>query len=203
MYLSIICHDAAATSASVVWPAPWSSNIIFDFPRNFSGGVVVSCAMVRSATQPSTPFVVTSNETEKSASTVLRITGTHATTNPEASTDDPAQTTVLTCPDLTPSWGAGEDTLYIAGLGHDHGSRTIVSYPLPDNQIYNSPGTGFDGASLGLCSTDSNLGTLSPGDFEISDSEAAVMFTIAVRAEEVATDIVIEELSKQVYYPYS
>jgi len=82
-------------------------------------------------------------------------------------------------PDLDPAnWGT-EETLWFATCGVDT-SRTISVYPLASNNSADVSG-GSTGATLGVCSTNSAVGSLNPGTFTISASDDWGALTVAVR----------------------
>lgn len=82
-------------------------------------------------------------------------------------------------PALDPANWATEDVLWIAACALDT-SRTISVYPLAGrNTADNSGGSG--GATLGICTSESAVGSLDPGTFTISASDDWVAATIAIR----------------------
>lgn len=72
-----------------------------------------------------------------------------------------------------------EDTLWFAACGVDT-SRTISVYPLADRNTADVSG-GANGATLGLCTTESAVASLDPGTFTISASDDWGAVTIGVR----------------------
>ncbi len=82
-------------------------------------------------------------------------------------------------PNLDPAGWATEDTLWFACCAVDT-SRTISVYPLASNNTADVSG-GSTGATLGVCSTNSTVGSLDPGTFTVSASDDWCAGTIAVR----------------------
>lgn len=82
-------------------------------------------------------------------------------------------------PSLDPNNWATEDTLWFAACAVDT-SRTISVFPLADNQTADVSG-GSNGATLGLCTTNSAVSSLNPSTFTISAGDDWGAGTIAVR----------------------
>jgi len=82
-------------------------------------------------------------------------------------------------PNLDPANWATEDTLWIVACALDT-SRTISAYPLVSRNTADVSG-GSTGATLGMCTTTSTVGSLDPGTFTASASDDWGAATVAVR----------------------
>jgi len=89
-----------------------------------------------------------------------------------------------------------EDTLWIAMMGCDT-SRSISAYPLPDRQTADISG-GANGATLGICTVESAVASLTPGAFTISTSDDWEAILVAIRPAAV---VAAERVPRSTPYP--
>lgn len=159
------------------------------------GGTITTATWAKIAGVSESNFTWTSSLADTSNTFVLRITGWHGTTLPEAfgsggnsGTPDP--------PSLAPSWGA-EDNLWIAWFGKDAKSGLATAYPtgFDDNQ-----NTGENAAAGGptwaYCSRNENVSPKDPAVFTAA-SEQYIATTIAIRP--VSTSILVIPLAMEHY----
>jgi hypothetical protein len=125
-------------------------------------------------------ITVTFGTSQPMAARVLRITGWHGTTPPEASTGtDMGAASINPDPDnLTPSWGAA-DTLWLPALCHDSNGGIPTSYPASytnGEDITNSTTNGFS-----VCRRELNATSEDPAAYTITNSQECFVFTVGVR----------------------
>lgn len=172
LVLGFFVHDGHPAMSGM--PAGWSQITEANRGTAASGEVW----MLR-ATGSISNFAYTTDVSEISCHRLVRISGHHASTDPEASVDDAANTT----PDpasLSPSWGA-EDTLWFVTYGCDNGTVTTSVYPETSNQFEQNEGISTTGCAQGFCTVEDNTATRDPSTFTISASEQNVAFNVAVR----------------------
>lgn len=124
---------------------------------------------------------VVTDSSQKACAQVYRITGIHASSNPEAGTIATGTSANPDSPTLTPSWGA-EDTLWIAfyaGDDDDDASAYPTNYT---DGTYTQSDDGFtNGSSMGTARRNLNATSDDPSTFTIAASRAWVANTIAIR----------------------
>lgn len=86
------------------------------------------------------------------------------------------------------AWGSA-DNLWFAVCSVDT-SRTISIYPLPDNQTADISG-GANGATLGICTTNSAVALLDPGTFTISTADDWEAATVVVQPGAVTPPVYV------------
>lgn len=186
LLLAFIAADGGGRCTAL--PAGWT----FMHQRNEGAVSLTSAAKIADGTETGT-FTATIAASEQGGWRIFRITGwfgSGAAGNAgDADTQTDGDGTAEECvanttgnpnPDpLDPANWATEDTLWFAVCGVDT-SRTISVYPLADRNTADVSG-GAGGATLGVCSANSAVGSLDPGTFTISTSDDWVALTVAIR----------------------
>jgi hypothetical protein len=175
----VVVYVAVKNNRTVTYPAGWTE--ILDTNGT---GVSISVAYRRCDGTEGATIIVTSSILDASSHGAYRITGHHATTNPEVGTTTAGTDQSPDPPSLTPSWGA-EDTLWIAfhGAGGDH---TTSAFPASytDGIQENDSGSGISSASA---RRNLNAASENPGAFSLSSGTIQWRAnTIAIRPASVA-----------------
>jgi hypothetical protein len=98
-----------------------------------------------------TGFTVTTGTDERSVNHVYVIRAAHTTSAPEFATPvDEGGSSAPNPPAITPTWGSGEETLFLIATGNNNGGRTVGTYPTnyATNGIDDQAGTNNQGAML-------------------------------------------------------
>lgn len=179
--LLIVVAGFDGAPGTITWPAGWTLLWEVDHASTSSG----SCYFRRADGDEGATITVTCANVEASAHCSYRITGHHATTDPEAGTAE-GTTANPDCPDLNPAGWGTEDTLWIASYCWD-GGRTNDGFPTNHtlSQIWeNSQVAGGSGAAMS--GRNLNAANENPGTGTISSSDQWTAGTIAVRTAGVA-----------------
>jgi len=126
-------------------------------------------------------LTITTANSESAAHISYRITGHHDSVMPEVSTGVNSNSSNPDPDSLTPTNGPKE-FLWIAVEGNDDVDATSV-YPLPDNNLSKTSGTGNKNCHLSVCSDELEQASLDPGTFTIAAGEQWVACTVAVHPE--------------------
>jgi hypothetical protein len=169
---------------TAIWPADWTQR----FSVNVTGEVHFQLySRIADGTEGAT-ITVTTSTSVASAHTSFRITGQHASSTPESTTDTNggAPSSTPKPASLSPTWGA-EDSLWIAAVCADHGATTnsISAYPASyingrDDSVHEGAPTD-NGVTLGTAYRTRNIATEDPGPFTLADSQQHVVATVAIR----------------------
>lgn len=181
----LLAFVASDGNPGETWPGSWKRLA----KASGTGAAIILCGGVVAAGTESGNFTLTMSAGEQGGWRVFRITGWFGGMLPNESVHTADGFDALNVangtnnlpnpPNLDPGGWATEDTLWIAGCGVDT-SRTISVYPLPDRNTADVSG-GSNGATLGLCTTESAVSALDPGTFTISAADDWGALTVAVR----------------------
>lgn len=162
---------------TTTWPAGWSK--VAEYASGTASRMVVARKFATGS--ESGNFTVSLSASEQGCWRIIRITGAHASTEPEVSSN---ATGVSTTPDpgsLNPANWDVEDTLWFAVEAADHGNTDAVGFPANyTNGLTDSSG-GANGAHLGTARRNNRAASEDPGAFTVDQSEDWTAVTIAVR----------------------
>lgn len=145
-----------------------------------SSSAVGTATWYRIAGASESNFTWTSDEGDTSLTRILRITGWHGTTAPEAA-DAVGNSANPDPPSLNPAnWGT-EDTLWVAWYAIDGSIGEATAYPtnFDDNQVTGDSGAA-GGPSFAYCSRENAAASQDPGTFTCATEQWAAI-TIAIR----------------------
>jgi hypothetical protein len=170
-------HD----SATVTWPEGWTEITAKEIGGNGNHSIAFHRA---DGTEGATITVGTSVATQ---STFLgyRITGHHATSDPEGASDDSSLGGNSNTPDgpsLAPTWlsGGAEDVLWITFFAMD-GNRTVTAYPTNYTDGFAVTQAGGSANCAGTARRELSATSEDPDPFEVSAADAWTSGTVGIR----------------------
>jgi hypothetical protein len=184
--LLVVITGARSAANSVTWPAGYEE--LFD--TNASTGLLSAAYKVSNGSEGST-ISVTYAVSNSPGAVAYCITGQHASTPIEAATAATNTTGTSANPDppsFSPSWGSGEDTLWIALEGHA-GSTDTTAFPTNygSNQLeaHANAGAATRG-SAAAATRESATSPENPSSFTLASGVVWVANTIAIRPASAA-----------------
>lgn len=170
----LIVFFGAGNGVTVTWPGGWT-----EFTSGtVAGSVQQNAAYRRADGTEGASITVTTSAARRSVHASYRITGHHATSNPEGASatgtsanPDP--------PNLAPSWGTAEDVLWIVSETHST-SDAITAYPTNYGNTLEIA-TSVSALRLGSARRELNASSENPGTYTIANSRDWVAGTAAVR----------------------
>lgn len=198
LLLLFLASDGAGANTTTGLPANWNSWV------NNEGAVSLLVAGKIATGSETGNFTFTAAANEQGSWRIFRITGFYGGTLPASTNSiDFSQgdglevsngpRTITASPGTagyTPAWGS-DDNLWFHTVAVDT-SRTISVYPLASNNTADVSG-GANGATLGLCSTNTTTVPLADGIFTISASDDTAPALVVVRPGAPAAPVILSQ----------
>lgn len=188
-HLLLVFFSCRNSTATITTPSGWTQ-VTADFNSGGSASGQTISAIYRRTSDGSegSTLSVTTSASNACASISKRITGHHASTDPEAAgTAATGNSSNPNPPSLSPSWGA-EDTLWIA-MEANVADRAVSVWPTDfnDNQLRVASSTGTN-VTLAYSERSVNASSQDPSAMTIAAPENWGSQTVAVRPAAVASD---------------
>jgi hypothetical protein len=165
------------SSGSPTLPAGW--NVYIDSASGTACRLVA--AYKRADGTETGNFTYNPGASEQGAWRCIRVTGVHGSSDPAVGTAATGTSVNPNPPNNDPAGWGTEDTLWIACYGQDDGRRSQTAIPTNySNGFYDASG-GSGGAALGTARRTNAVSAENPGTFTISNSQAWVAQTVAIR----------------------
>lgn len=164
---------------SPTFPTGWTAIGAGRWLATASAATLIAYYKIADGTE-SGNFTLSLSTSEQGAWRIVRITGWHGTTPPEAGTANANNTDTPDPPSLSPSWGAA-DTLWFAAEAADGGATSVSTYPTNYTNGFSDSSGGGTGGHLGTARRNVNATSEDPGTFLLSATEQWAAQTIAVR----------------------
>ncbi len=169
----LVCGIAMSEQRTASWPAGWTE--LYDTGPT---GYGASAAFRRADGSEGASITVTASGTTRGNFLCYRISGHHASTDPEDGTEAQGNNANPDAPSLSPSWGA-EDTLWIVMTHHDQEWNMTVAPTSYGNIITSASGSTVSG--MASARRTNNTATENPATSTNGGSGNWVANTIAIR----------------------
>lgn len=172
LVISHFCSDGHPTVSG--YPTGW-----VQIAEDNNGGAAAAEAWYWFADGSLSNFDVTTDSGQRTTHYTFRISGAHASSAPEATSNN-ANSSTPSPPSNTASWGA-EDNLWLGLACTDNGTITYSGFPETANNESQNTGGAATGCSSGICSVEDASATRDIGDFTISASENNIGISVVIR----------------------